>query len=75
MEANTILVGHDIDYLRGNYEVTILCHEKADGTADWNPAPSSNLSVGDKLLIMTDRAGLKRLTPLSSKLVLPRDKT
>lgn len=75
VEANTILVGHDIDYLRGNYEVTILCHEKADGTADWNPAPSSNLSVGDKLLIMTDRAGLKRLTPLSSKLVLPRDKT
>ncbi|NJL71666.1 MAG: hypothetical protein HC888_08615 [Candidatus Competibacteraceae bacterium] len=45
--------------MRGNYEVTILCHEKADGMVDWNPAPSNPLSVGDKLLIMTDRAGLK----------------
>lgn len=73
VEANTQLVGHDIDYLRGNFEVTILCHEKHDGLVDWNPAPSNNLSVGDKLLIMTDREGLKRLKPLSTKLVLPRD--
>lgn len=73
VEPNTILVGHDIDYLRGNYEVTILCHEKSDGVVDWNPAPSNPLGVGDRLLIMTDRAGLERLKPLSSKLALPRD--
>lgn len=67
VEATGSLVGLDVDHLRSGYEVTILCHEKADGTVDWNPAPTNRLELGDKLLIMTDREGLKRLKPLSER--------
>ncbi len=73
IEPDTIIVGQTLDYLRNNYEVTVLCHESSEGVADWNPAPSTPLVVGDKLLIMTDRDGLNRLAPVSNKLALPRD--
>lgn len=73
IEANTKVVGQTIDELRNNYEVTVLCQEMASGNVDWNPAPSNTLGVGDKLLIMTDREGLKRLAPLSNKLAIPRE--
>jgi Trk K+ transport system NAD-binding subunit len=68
VEENTIIVGQTVDHLRNNYEVTVLCHEPTVGVADWNPAPTTPLVVGDKLLIMTDSDGLKRLTPLSHKI-------
>ena len=73
IEANTAIVGGVVDDLRKKYEVTILCQEKKDGSVDWNPAPSNVLEVGDKLLIMTDVDGLKRLEPLGRKLALPRE--
>lgn len=73
VESNTIIVGQTVDDLRNNYEVTVLCHESKEGVADWNPAPGTPLSVGDKLLIMTDRDGLNRLAPVSNKLSLPRE--
>ena len=73
IEPNTAIVGGVIDDLRNKYEVTILCQEKKDGTVDWNPAPSNVLEVGDKLLIMTDVDGLKRLEPVGRKLALPRE--
>ena len=73
IEPNTAVVGGVIDDLRNKYEVTILCQEKKDGTVDWNPAPSNVLEVGDKLLIMTDVDGLKRLEPVGRKLALPRE--
>lgn len=73
VEANTIIVGQTIDDLRTGYEVTVLCHESKDGQVDWNPAPGNSLGVGDKLLIMTDREGVKRLSKLNAKLALPRE--
>ncbi len=73
VEANTIVVGKTVDDLRNNYEVTVLCHESKEGVADWNPAPSTPLLVGDKLLIMTDREGLNRLAPASQQMTLPRE--
>jgi Trk K+ transport system NAD-binding subunit len=73
IEANTSIVGSAVDDLRNKYEVTILCQEKKDGSVDWNPAPSNILEVGDKLLIMTDVDGLKRLEPVGRKLALPRE--
>ncbi len=73
VEPDTIIVGQTVDHLRNNYEVTVLCHESSEGVADWNPAPSTTLAVGDKLLIMTDRDGVGRLAPVSNKLALPRD--
>jgi voltage-gated potassium channel len=73
IEANTVMVGAPIDDLRKKYEVTVLCQEKKDGLVDWNPAPSNILEVGDKLLIMTDVEGLKRLEKVGRKLALPRE--
>lgn len=73
IEPNTALVGSVIDELRNKYEVTILCQEKKNGTVDWNPAPTNVLEVGDKLLIMTDVDGLKRLESAGRKLALPRE--
>lgn len=73
VEANTLIVGQTIDDLRNGYEVTVLCQETRDGKVDWNPAPGNTLGVGDKLLIMTDREGVKRLEKVSNKLTLPRD--
>ena len=73
IEPNTALVGSVIDDLRKKYEVTILCQEKKDGSVDWNPAPSNSLEVGDKLLIMTDVDGLKRLEVAGRKMALPRE--
>ncbi len=72
VEPNTNLIGLTIDELRGRYEVTILLHEQAGGTLDWNPAPGNVLSVGDKLLIMTDPDGYKRLEPVTQKISLPK---
>lgn len=71
IEANTALVGKTIDDVRHQHEVTVLLQEKIDGEVDWNPSPNNTLSVGDKLLIMTDRDGLKRLEPSTKKLSLP----
>jgi hypothetical protein len=48
-------------------------HEKAGGELDWNPPPSKVLSVGDKLLIMTDRDGISRLQSTKKKLALKKD--
>ncbi len=71
VEANTALVGQTVDDIRRQHEVTVLLHEKSGGEIDWNPSPSNILGVGDKLLIMTDRLGLKRLEPSTRKLSLP----
>jgi voltage-gated potassium channel len=73
VEPNTLMVGQTIDEVRGRHEVTILMQERADGHIDWNPAPTNILNVGDKLLIMTDPDGLKRMEPLTRKMRLPRD--
>ncbi|MBU6455195.1 MAG: TrkA family potassium uptake protein [Cyanobacteria bacterium REEB67] len=73
IEPNTAMVGAPIDELRNKYEVTVLCQEKNDGTVDWNPAPTNVLEVGDKLLIMTDVEGLKRLEKVGRKLAIPRE--
>jgi Trk K+ transport system NAD-binding subunit len=72
VEPNMNLVGMTIDELRGRYEVTILCHEQHNGHVDWNPAPSNVLSAGDKILIMTDPDGYKRLEPVTRKVSLPK---
>jgi len=72
VEPNTNLIGLTIDELRGRYEVTILLHEQVGGNLDWNPAPGNVLSVGDKLLIMTDPDGYKRLEPVTQKISLPK---
>lgn len=71
VEPNMEIVGETVDDLRKKHEVTILLHEKKDGEVDWNPAPSNILSVGDRLLIMTDRDGLKRLERSTRKLTIP----
>ncbi|MBS2004608.1 MAG: TrkA family potassium uptake protein [Candidatus Obscuribacterales bacterium] len=72
VESNTALVGQTVDDVRHQHEVTVLLHEKAGGEVDWNPSPNNILAVGDKLLIMTDRLGLKRLEPSTRKLTLPQ---
>lgn len=71
IEANTGLVGQTIDDVRRQHEVTVLLQEKFGGEIDWNPSPNNILGVGDRLLIMTDRTGLKRLEPSMRKLSLP----
>jgi voltage-gated potassium channel len=72
VDANTILVGATVDDVRRKYEVTVLLHERTDNQLDWNPSPSNSLSVGDKLLIMTDREGIERLQHASKALTLPK---
>lgn len=74
VEPNTLLVGKTIDQVRAQHEVTILLQEREDGVLDWNPAPSNVLNVGDKLLIMTDPDGVKRMEPMTRKMSLPRDR-
>jgi len=71
VKPNTFLGGSTIDEVRCKYEVTVLLHEKKTGELDWNPAPSNVLAVGDKLLIMTDRQGIKRLGDATKPLALP----
>jgi voltage-gated potassium channel len=61
VKANTALVGATIDDVRRNHEVTVLLHEKHEGELDWNPSPNNILRVDDKLLIMTDQDGIKRM--------------
>lgn len=73
VEPNTLLVGQTIDELRARHEVTVLLQERGDGELDWNPAPNNILKVGDKLLIMTDPEGVKRIEPMTKKMSLPRD--
>jgi len=73
VEANSSLVGETIDDVRYKNEVTVLMHEKVGGELDWNPPPSKVLSVGDKLLIMTDRDGISRLQSTKKKLALKKD--
>lgn len=72
VEPNTPLVGLTIDELRARQEVTILLQERGE-VLDWNPAPTNVLTVGDKLLIMTDPDGVRRMEPLTKKMRLPRD--
>lgn len=71
VKANTFMVGATVDEIRHKFEVTVLLQEKTAGELDWNPSPNNVLSVGDKLLIMTDRAGIKRLTDATVHLTLP----
>ncbi len=71
IEPNMPLVGQTVDELRRRHEVTVLLHEKHDGELDWNPSPSNVLTVGDRLLIMTDLDGLKRLEPSTKKFTIP----
>lgn len=73
IEANTTLVGRTIDEVRHHYEVTILLQEKLGGELDWNPSPSNTLSVGDKLLLMTDRDGWRRVQEGAKQLTLPNN--
>lgn len=75
VEPNTGLVGQTVDDLREKYEVTILLQERESGSLDWNPAPGNVLAVGDKLLVMTDPDGFKRLETATRKLSLPRDES
>jgi len=72
VEANSSMVGETIDDIRYKNEVTVLLHETG-GELDWNPSPSKVLSVGDKLLIMTDRDGINRLQSTKKKLALKKD--
>ena len=72
VEPNMPIVGETVDDLRNKHEVTILLHEQVDGVVDWNPAPSNVLRVGDKLLIMTDPDGIKRLESATKPLLLPK---
>lgn len=72
VEPHTNLVGMTIDDLRGRYEVTILLQETAGGELDWNPAPANVLAVGDKLLIMTDPDGYRRLEPVTKTISEPK---
>ena len=67
VEAGMLIVGQTVDDVRQKHEVTVLLQEKHDGEVDWNPSPSNILSVGDRLLIMTDRDGLKRLSHSTKK--------
>ncbi|HEY9784933.1 MAG TPA: TrkA family potassium uptake protein [Candidatus Obscuribacterales bacterium] len=74
IEPNSPLVGETIDDVRYKHEVTVLMHEHSSGELDWNPSPSNSLHVNDKLLIMTDREGIKRLqTGMKKKLALPKN--
>jgi Trk K+ transport system NAD-binding subunit len=63
------LVGKDIEYVRQEFQVTVLMHER-QGKLQWNPPPGELISEMDKLLVMTDADGIKRLgevVHLSSK--------
>lgn len=71
VKANTLMVGAAIDEIRHKYEVTVLLQEKQQGELDWNPSPNNVLEVGDRLLIMTDRDGIKRLGDATRPLSLP----
>lgn len=71
IEPNMSLVGETVDDVRHKFEVTVLLHEKISGEVDWNPSPSNVLSVGDRLLIMTDREGLRRLASSTKKRLFP----
>lgn len=72
IEAGSPLVGETIDDVRHRNEVTVLMHEQINGELDWNPSPTNNLSIGDRLLIMTDRDGIRRLqTSAKQKMALP----
>jgi voltage-gated potassium channel len=73
VKANTLMVGSTVDELRRKFEVTILLQEKSEGELDWNPSPNNVLTVGDKLLIMTDRDGIRRLHEATRQLTLPTD--
>lgn len=73
IEANTTLVGQTVDEVRHHYEVTILLQEKPGGELDWNPSPSNTLSVGDKILMMTDRDGWRRIQEGAKQLSLPNN--
>lgn len=75
MEASSPLVGQTVDHVRSNHEVTVLMLESATGELDWNPSPTKVLSVGDKLLIMTDRDGINRLNVSMKKLALNKPQT
>jgi K+/H+ antiporter YhaU regulatory subunit KhtT len=66
-----LIVGQTVDDVRRTNEVTVLLQEKVNGELDWNPAPGNVLSVGDKLLIMTDQEGLKRLERSTRKAAIP----
>ncbi|HEY9773183.1 MAG TPA: TrkA family potassium uptake protein [Planktothrix sp.] len=67
VEAGMQIVGQTIDDVRQKHEVTVLLQEKHSGEVDWNPSPNNVLNVGDRLLIMTDRDGLKRLSQSTRK--------
>ena len=71
VKANTFLVGATLDQIRHKFEVTVLLQEKEEGELDWNPSPNNVLAVGDRLLIMTDRAGIKRLQDATQLMSLP----
>ena len=71
VKANTLIVGATIDEVRSKYQVTVLLHEKESGELNWNPSPNNVLAVGDKLLIMTDPAGIKRLHSATKSVTLP----
>lgn len=73
VEASSALAGETIDDVRYKYEVTVLMYEHNGGPVDWNPSPSTTLQIGDKILIMTDREGIKRLQSGQKKLALPKE--
>lgn len=58
VEIDSPLVQLQIDQVRQRYEVTVMMHER-NKNVDWNPPPSTVLSVGDKLLLMADNKNIR----------------
>jgi len=58
IEDNSPLKSMQIDRVRGDYEVTVLMHQRGS-SVDWNPAPATVLQTGDKVLIVTDNKNIQ----------------
>lgn len=58
IDAETGLSGMQIDQVRDRFEVTVLMHQR-NGTLDWNPPPSTVLTIGDRILIIADNKNLQ----------------
>lgn len=58
IDPQSPLINKQIDQVRGQFEVTILMHER-NGTVDWNPPPTQALLEGDHILIMADNKNIQ----------------
>jgi len=63
IDEDSRFAGMKIDDVRKEYEITVLMHDR-QGSVDWNPPTDIILTLGDKLLIVTEADGVKDLLAL-----------